>query len=383
MRLASVPRANPNESVGQPIKMGGIISYIIASTVTPAATEELEITWPIPRYSTKKNQIDFGASWRSAPFSFKDSATNFFFNFYPKSENNPREGVTLDEIRKWTSIYFYSNCTSRCKDTPSSESPFRDQNLQVELSILDANEKKCFTKTFHRTCSELRTGYGSTRFVLQSELEDPANNLLPDDTLTIHCRIKKLNESSTVCLCPTDNLPKVGHFHRFSTSDYADFFNNETSVVRLKNCVFPAHKFVLGGRSPIFAAMFKHDMKEKKVSEVEIEDMEPAVFQKMLRFIYTNDCKFSEHTEELLMAADRYDIKDLKELCEEELKSQLTLDNALRLFLLSDAHNAGILRRNAILFINRNKRDVVKQPEWNDGRLHPSLTTALLTHNTN
>jgi len=65
------------------------------------------------------------------------------------------------------------------------------------------------------------------------------------------------------------------------------------------------------------------------------------------------------------------------------LKSQLTLDNALRLFLLSDAHNAGILRRNAILFINRNKRDVVKQPEWNDGRLHPSLTTALLTHNTN
>ena len=186
--------------------MGGIVSYILASTVASVATEELELTWPIPRYSTKKNQIDFGTSWKSAPFSFKsDSSTNFFLNFYPKSENKPREGITLDEVRKWTSIYIYSNVSSKCKDIPLSEFPVREKNYHVELSILDANEKKCFTRTFHRNFSELRTGYGSTRFSLQSELEDPANNLLPDGTLTIHCRIKKLNDSLTVCLCPSNN----------------------------------------------------------------------------------------------------------------------------------------------------------------------------------
>jgi BTB/POZ domain len=347
--------------------MCGIVSYFFPSTDKSVATEEQEFTWKIPEYITKKNQICLGTSWKSTPFSFKsNSATQFIFNFYPKSDNISRNGIPLDEVRKWTSIYLRSNCSSKCKDISSSASRIRDQNYHVELSILDANEKKCFTKTLHRTCSLLHAGSGYTRFVLQSELEDPANNLLPDGTLTLHCRIKKLNESSTVCLCPTDNLPKVRHFNRSSAFDFARYFNNEMAAdfnFKVKNRVFPGHKIILAGRSPVFAAMFKHDMKEKETSEVEIEDMDPAVFQKMLKFIYTTECDVGEHAEELLMAADRYDVKDLKEFCEEELMSKLTVDNAVRMLILSDKCQAMMLKNATTQFINGNGKQVLLKNE--------------------
>ena len=84
---------------------------------------------------------------------------------------------------------------------------------------------------------------------------------------------------------------------------------------------------------------------------IEIENMEPAVFQKMLQFIYTNDCDVGEHAEELLIAADRYDIKDLKDICEEELETELTVDNKARLLAVSNQCQGKMLQ-NTIQFIN-------------------------------
>ena len=115
----------------------------------------------------------------------------------------------------------------------------------------------------------------------------------------------------------------------------------------MKNCVIAAHKIIAGARSPVFADMFKQNMAQN----IEIEDMEPAVFQKMLQFIYTNDCDVGEHAEELLIAADKYDIKDLKDICEEELESELTVDNEARLLAVSNQCQGKMLQ-NTIQFIN-------------------------------
>ena len=345
--------------------MGGVVSYFSSSPDKSVATEEF--TWKIPQYITKKNQINFGASWKSTLFSFQsNSATQFSMEFYPKSVNVPKNDIQLAEIRKWTSIYIYSNCSSKCNDIPLSRSSIRGQNYHVELFILDANGKQHFTKTFHKTCSGLHKGFGYPHFILQSELEDPANNLLPNGTLTLHCRIKKLNDSSTKCRCPSNNLPEVRHFKRFSTFDFAHLFNDETTAdfnFKVKNCVFPAHKIIVGGRSPVFAAMFKYDMKEKRASEVEIEDMDSDVFRKMLQFIYTSNFDVGEYAEELLIAADRYDIKDLKELCEEKLMPKLTVDTAVRLLILSDECQAMMLKNAATQFINENGKQVLLKNE--------------------
>jgi len=345
------------------------------SASTDVATEQ-EFTWRIPEYRKKKKQTYRGASWNSTPFSFKsDSPTSFSLVFYPKSENKPRAGIPLGEIRNWTTIFLYSNCLRSRKDIPVREfherssadlranSNICDQNYHVEFSILDANGEPRFTRTYHLKCSDLHTGQGCRQFIRNSALGDPANNLLPNDTLTIYCRIKKLNESSNVCLCPTSNLPNVRRLSRYSKVSPA-LLNDKTNAdfnFRVKNCVIAAHKTIVGARSPVFETMLKQELKEN--NEIEIEDMELPVFQKMLQFIYTNDCDVGEHAEELLIAADRYDIIDLKDICEEELKSKLTVDNAARLLTVSDKCQAKMLKNTTIQFINRNAKQVALKNE--------------------
>lgn len=69
---------------------------------------------------------------------------------------------------------------------------------------------------------------------------------------------------------------------------------------------FYAHKAILAARSPVFAAMFEHEMEEKKNNKVDITDMDHDVLREMLRFIYTGKAPFIEKMDaELLAAADK------------------------------------------------------------------------------
>jgi len=69
---------------------------------------------------------------------------------------------------------------------------------------------------------------------------------------------------------------------------------------------FFVHKAILAARSPVFAAMFEHEMEEKKQNRVDITDMDPEVLREMLRFIYTGKAPFLDKLDaELLAAADK------------------------------------------------------------------------------
>ena len=76
-------------------------------------------------------------------------------------------------------------------------------------------------------------------------------------------------------------------------------------VLRVGNKDFQAHKCILSARSPVFGAMFQHDMKEAKENHVDIEDVEVEVFEVMLRFIYTDKISSDDVTIDLLKAADK------------------------------------------------------------------------------
>lgn len=67
-----------------------------------------------------------------------------------------------------------------------------------------------------------------------------------------------------------------------------------------------AHKAILAARSPVFAAMFEHEMEEKKQNRVEITDMEHDVLKEMLKFIYSGKVSLLEKmADDLLAAADK------------------------------------------------------------------------------
>ena len=142
--------------------------------------------------------------------------------------------------------------------------------------------------------------------------------------------------------------------------EFADF------TFKVENVKIPAHRAILAARSPVFAAMFKHNMQENRTNETEIKDVTPAAFRALLRFIYTGQCEVGNLVEQLLVAANKYDIQDLKQICDQELRTKLTADNAVDLLIFSDVHYAKDLKDGAIRFINKNAPAVMKTSSWSN-----------------
>jgi len=56
----------------------------------------------------------------------------------------------------------------------------------------------------------------------------------------------------------------------------------------------------------VFAAMFEHEMEERKHNRVEITDVDHEVLREMLRFIYTGKAaNLEKMADDLLAAADK------------------------------------------------------------------------------
>lgn len=81
---------------------------------------------------------------------------------------------------------------------------------------------------------------------------------------------------------------------------------SDVSLMLADGKTFKAHKVILAARSPVFGAMFEHEMEERKNGRVQILDVESDVFREVLQFIYTGKTsKLNEMAPELLAAADK------------------------------------------------------------------------------
>ncbi len=105
---------------------------------------------------------------------------------------------------------------------------------------------------------------------------------------------------------------------------------------------FKCHKIILAARSEVFDTMFSHDdTKESLSGEIVITDVEPQVMEQMVNFIYADSCQANswEEVVELLICADKYDLRGLKKACEEELSNQMDkLEPSMIVKLLKLSH---------------------------------------------
>ncbi|KAL4703779.1 hypothetical protein ACJJTC_002914 [Scirpophaga incertulas] len=120
---------------------------------------------------------------------------------------------------------------------------------------------------------------------------------------------------------------------------------------------FQVHKSILSVQSEVFKAMLKSDTAESQNSYVKLVDVTKEDLYCILESIYTgtvtdlNNCNCIN----LLMLADRYDLRGLKELVQYVLSQQLSFDNALELLTVADMYNSGVLKVAALKFIKKNK----------------------------
>ncbi|KAL6296805.1 hypothetical protein ACE6H2_004947 [Prunus campanulata] len=114
-----------------------------------------------------------------------------------------------------------------------------------------------------------------------------------------------------------------------------------------------AHKAVLSATSPVFQSMFNHDLKEKESSTIHIKDMSLESCMALLSYLYgtIKQENFWKHRLALLGAANKYDIADLKDACEESLLEDINSTNVLARLQEAWLYQLNTLKKGCLMYL--------------------------------
>jgi speckle-type POZ protein len=138
-------------------------------------------------------------------------------------------------------------------------------------------------------------------------------------------------------------------------------------ILNVRGREFPAHKLILSARSKYFAAMFKHPMKEQSTNQIKMEDIDPDVFQALLRFIYTGRVRtatMETMAANLFIAADKYLLNELKNECENYFRHHMSPDNCVVLVFHGDLVNPSEPLKKAAKFLRCFPNEVMATDGW-------------------
>lgn len=129
--------------------------------------------------------------------------------------------------------------------------------------------------------------------------------------------------------------------------------------VRVGKKCFGAHRCVLSSGCKYFKYMFSSGMKESVVNVVEIQGISESIFDIILSFIYTGNVVADlEDIQDLIIAANMFQITSLKEACSSYLQKRIDCDNCIGLFEFADVYECPELKKLAKVFIMEKFVDV-------------------------
>ena len=114
---------------------------------------------------------------------------------------------------------------------------------------------------------------------------------------------------------------------------------------------FYGHRIALSASSAAFNAMFSSGYREQGAESIEIPNIPFEVFEAIMHYIYTGNVEVTDSiATELLQASDQYLLEGLKRLTEDHIGKDVTMENALSTFELSEAFSAPVLGKRCILY---------------------------------
>lgn len=104
----------------------------------------------------------------------------------------------------------------------------------------------------------------------------------------------------------------------------------EFQIGSIEKSYFAAHRSILAARSPAFQRILEEQPNTKVSLPKEISNMKPSVFNVILTFIYTGKLVKSPLDEDLLDAAEKFEIPTLIELCKSSRDSPSDCEHILK-----------------------------------------------------
>ncbi|MCO5594542.1 hypothetical protein L7F22_048574 [Adiantum nelumboides] len=130
-----------------------------------------------------------------------------------------------------------------------------------------------------------------------------------------------------------------------------------------------AHRAVLISRSTVFKAMLETKMEESRTNIIKITDFTYDVLRLFIHYLYSAEIypeSLEDSAVDLLALAEKYNVKQLKLLCERYMISKLNCGNAISNFEYASLHGAKSLKQAALSTILENMQDLVGKTDYQD-----------------
>jgi speckle-type POZ protein len=232
--------------------------------------------------------------------------------------------------------------------------------------------------------------WGYKRFFRRALLE--TSDYLKNDCLKINCTVGVVVSAIDCSRLHSIKVPEPDIGSHFGT--LLDNMEGSDVTFSVAGETFRAHKLVLAARSAVFRTqLFGPSKVDKHVDLVVVGDMEPSVFKAMLHFIYKDELVEEELTAsssgaasvsetlaaKLLAAADEYDLRRLRRVCESYLCNHISVNSVARALALADQYHAPDLKSVCLRFAAENLAAVMRSDGFEYLRENcPALQSELL-----
>ena len=312
---------------------------------------------------------------RVKKFSYRWTISNFSFSLEGNLGNHiasPTFSPGANDEQKWIMKLYLNGTNEEGRSYLSvflvlHSSPKSPVWAKVQFGIInDKGQEFRITNNQSVLRFNQNDGWGIANLNLRDILFSTPCLLLPDDKLTLCCEVSVVQDCVSVSeqnMQPGIDLPRCT-----LVDDLGELWENS----RFTDCClvvadreFRAHKAILAARSPVFRAMFEHDMEESRTNRIEIHDLKPEVFKAMMDFIYTGkEPVLHGMADAVLAAADKYGLERLKVMCESALCRDLSVENAAHTLFLADLHSSEQLKSRAMDFIIAHASEVFQTSSW-------------------
>jgi hypothetical protein len=147
-----------------------------------------------------------------------------------------------------------------------------------------------------------------------------------------------------------------------------------------------AHRAILAVRSEYFRALLFNGLLRESVAAgaavnpITLSDVSHSVFLKVLEYLYTDSIQgvTLELGMHLLIASEKFMLDRLKALCEDLIRREIGVHNAINILVVSHQHNAMGLKEIALGFILENLQQKDIQSGLSELKSEPDLLVEII-----
>lgn len=260
--------------------------------------------------------------------------SQYILNSY-KKESDVFQGGQSECFFRWTpdKCKLKLNITDCCLNA--------DLLSEVTACIIDSQN----TKKFKRKKNKLIQEKNVTTLSFLFEEDHIKLEQRKDKKIRFQCYIPDPEDELSFPSLDLTNILKNGEF-----SDVTIMTKDDKGEPHQ----FTAHCNILSSRSPVFEKMLKIDMKEKAERKIIIKEFDTSIVQEVLNYIYSGTINVQiilQKLEDMLIAADYYDLDQMKQMIGEVMKKNIRDDNVFQYLLLADHYSISRLKKKTIRHI--------------------------------